>query len=272
MAGAPALRAAAGASRPRRRPRAKPAQRRNHRKAAHGKNRPYRRAARRLCGHSGRRSVSPSRPIWSGSAVTTAWAPRISTAHTVDAIKAFQRRNNGKETGVLSDQERAALADAAKAPQAAVGWRLIDDTATGARLGLPEKLVPQAGAARTGSRWTSAQGQIQIETFRLREASLPALFEDEKKRARSAQVGYSELDAEFLRHCRRAGAEEIRRPRAIERQRSARRHHPLRSGDRRHHGAGRDRGVRYVSRAFPIRMPVRCRDESAASNTAPRSW
>ncbi len=112
--------------------------------------------------------------------------------HTIDAIKAFQRHNNSKETGVLDDQERVLLANAAKAPKAAVGWRLIEDTATGARLGLPEKLVPRAGTGRTGSRWTSRQGQIQIETFRLREASLPILFEQEKKIAQR-RVGFSTL-------------------------------------------------------------------------------
>jgi hypothetical protein len=46
---------------------------------------------------------------------------------------------------------------------------------------LPEKLVPNSSTSRSGSRWTSAQGQIQIETFRYTEAALPALFEDEKK-------------------------------------------------------------------------------------------
>ncbi len=113
-------------------------------------------------------------------------------AHLVDQIKAFQRRNNGKDTGVLTDQERAALADAAKPRQAAAGWRLIDDTATGARLGLPEKLVPKASAARTGSRWTSKGGQVRIETFRLREASLPALF-DQDKRVSQREIGSSNL-------------------------------------------------------------------------------
>jgi hypothetical protein len=113
--------------------------------------------------------------------------------HTVDAIKAFQRRNSGKETGILSDQERAALAEAAARPKAAVNWRLVDDAATGARLGLPEKLVPHASAHRIGSRWTSGQGQIQIETFRLHEASLPALFEEEKKTARRS-IGSSVLN------------------------------------------------------------------------------
>ena len=72
---------------------------------------------------------------------------------------------------------------AGRGPEANAGWRLIEDPATGARLGIPEKLVPNASATRTGSRWTSAQGQIQIETFRLAEAALPALFDDEKKAA-----------------------------------------------------------------------------------------
>jgi peptidoglycan hydrolase-like protein with peptidoglycan-binding domain len=114
-------------------------------------------------------------------------------ARTLDAIKAFQRRNGGKETGVFSEQERALLAGAAKAPQAAVGWRLIDDSATGARVGVPEKLVPRASAARTGSRWASSLGQIQIETFSLHDASLPVLFEQEKKTSRR-QIGFSALN------------------------------------------------------------------------------
>src|SRR5579885_2140596 len=115
-------------------------------------------------------------------------------AHLLDQIKAFQRRNNGKETGSLTEQERAALAEAAKAPQAAVGWQLIDDSATGARLGVPERLVPKTSTTRTGSRWSSAQGQVQIETFRLHEASLSALFDQEKKVAKRA-IGSSVLES-----------------------------------------------------------------------------
>jgi hypothetical protein len=87
----------------------------------------------------------------------------------------------------LPEAERLVLQSdlaAGKGQDANLGWRLIEDSATGARLGVPEKLVPNASASRTGSRWTSAQGQIQIETFRLTEAALPALFEEEKKVAR----------------------------------------------------------------------------------------
>jgi hypothetical protein len=113
--------------------------------------------------------------------------------HVIDAIKAFQKRNGGKATGILTDQERTLLAAAAKAPQRAVGWRLIEDSASGTRLGLPSTLVPKVGAGRTGSRWTSGQGQIQIETFRLREAALPALFDEEKRTPRQRSIAYSAL-------------------------------------------------------------------------------
>jgi hypothetical protein len=64
---------------------------------------------------------------------------------------------------------------------AAAGWRIIDDLITGARLGLPSALVPKTAPARMGSRWTSRGGQIDIETFRLHEGALSALFDTEKK-------------------------------------------------------------------------------------------
>ena len=91
--------------------------------------------------------------------------------------------DNEREGAILAALERGSAGTPASFTDS-VGWRLIEDTATGARLGLPQKLVPRASASRIGSRWSSAQGQIQIETFRLAEAALPALFEDEKKTAR----------------------------------------------------------------------------------------
>jgi S1-C subfamily serine protease len=78
---------------------------------------------------------------------------------------------------------------------AAMGWRIIDDPATGVRLGLPSALVPKATQARMGSRWTSGQGQIDVETFRLHEAALAALFDDEKKNRHRA-VEHAALKAD----------------------------------------------------------------------------
>ena len=78
-------------------------------------------------------------------------------------------------------EETGSLPEASSFSAEAVGWELIEDGKTGVRLGLPEKLVPRLSASRSGTSWSSAQGQIQIETFRLPEAALPALFDEERK-------------------------------------------------------------------------------------------
>jgi hypothetical protein len=84
------------------------------------------------------------------------------------------------------------ISPASPAALQAAGWRVIDDPATGVRLGLPGTLVPKIAASRMGSRWMSKQGQIDIETFRMHEAALPALFDDEKK-VRRRTVEHSTL-------------------------------------------------------------------------------
>ena len=114
-------------------------------------------------------------------------------ARTIDAVKAFQKGGNGKETGVLSADERARLADAAQRHEQEVGWRVIDDAQTGVRFGVPEKLVAPLGVSRTGSSWISGHGQVRIETFRLREGGLAALFEQEKKKPSGRSADYSKL-------------------------------------------------------------------------------
>ena len=80
----------------------------------------------------------------------------------------------------------------------AVGWQLVEDAKTGARLGVPEKLTPHVSAARSGTRWSSAQGQIQIETFQFAEAALPALFDEEKKTARRQTTSSSLKPDSFI--------------------------------------------------------------------------
>jgi hypothetical protein len=112
---------------------------------------------------------------------------------TIEAIKLFQKSHAAKDTGILDQEQRVRLAAAAAGPQQAVGWLLIEDAATGARFGLPEKLVAPAGASLTGSRWRSGRGQIVIETFRLSEASLPALFEEERKSPKTRHADASAL-------------------------------------------------------------------------------
>ena len=70
---------------------------------------------------------------------------------TTAAIKAFQKNRKFKESGVLNTQERALLAAAAKAKQAQVGWTMVDDAVTGARLGIPMKQVPNKSRNKAGT-------------------------------------------------------------------------------------------------------------------------
>ena len=138
----------------------------------------------------------------SAAAASPAAAPAADQTGTVGRRKAKGRAKAAPTATVMNsyvdmpETQRLAIQSdlaAGKGPEANAGWRLIEDPATGARLGIPEKLVPNASATRTGSRWTSAQGQIQIETFRLAEAALPALFDDEKK------AGHRQVESSILK-------------------------------------------------------------------------
>jgi peptidoglycan hydrolase-like protein with peptidoglycan-binding domain len=114
----------------------------------------------------------------------------------VEAAKSYQKRHKGAATGVLSDDERAALASAVAPRKDAVGWRLAEDPATGARLGVPEKLAPKTSTSPSGTRWSSGQGQLQIETFRIDTgATLDAVFEQQKKMPRR-RVASSAMQAD----------------------------------------------------------------------------
>src|SRR5262249_60586259 len=75
------------------------------------------------------------------------------------------------------------------------GGTIAMDPATGGRMGLPLKLVPQAREAAHGTRWSSAHGEVQVETFRFKDANLKltALFEQQKKEPAARKVESSTL-------------------------------------------------------------------------------
>jgi len=87
---------------------------------------------------------------------------------TITGIKSFQKSIGARETGTLAPPERAQLAANSKAVQERVGWAMVEDKVTGAQLGLPTKQVPRTMRSGSGTRWSSAQGQVQVETFRIR--------------------------------------------------------------------------------------------------------
>ncbi len=111
------------------------------------------------------------------------------------AIRNFQKRNKNKITGVLTPDERATLLAAASRYEQEFGWSVVVDPATGIRIGLPTKMVPIARDAARGTRWSSAHGEVQVETFRINDPDLKlsALFEQQKKEPSTRKVEYSAL-------------------------------------------------------------------------------
>src|SRR5215210_766601 len=118
----------------------------------------------------------------------------------INAVRSFQKRSGGKETGVLNQPERAALAAAAKPKQDAVGWRVVDDLMTGARIGIPTKLTPNTHFSGGVGKWSSARGEYSVETFRITQpgTTLAAVFEQMKKEAAGRKAEYSVLRPDFF--------------------------------------------------------------------------
>jgi hypothetical protein len=116
------------------------------------------------------------------------------------AVRAFQKRNGGRETGILDPDERQKLGDSARLKQERAGWRILDDPATGARFGLPGKVVPQSSQVADGGRWQSVHGEVKIETFRITGAgtTLTSVIERMKKDTPSRKADYQLVRADFL--------------------------------------------------------------------------
>lgn len=118
----------------------------------------------------------------------------------VNAIKEFQKNRGGKPTGVLNPQERGMLADTARRRQENVGWKIVTEPATGARLGIPTKLVPQLTSDASGAKWTSPTGTIQVLLTRRKEANptTAKLAEREKREPAGRTVDYTVVKPDFF--------------------------------------------------------------------------
>ncbi|WP_315797176.1 peptidoglycan-binding protein [Bradyrhizobium sp. SZCCHNRI3043] len=117
----------------------------------------------------------------------------------VNAIKEYQKLAGGKPTGVLNPQERAVLADTARRKQEGVGWKLVTEPVSGARLGIPTKLVPQQTSDGTGSKWTSPTGTVQVALSRRKEANpVTATLADREKKEPGRTVDYSVVKPDFF--------------------------------------------------------------------------
>jgi peptidoglycan hydrolase-like protein with peptidoglycan-binding domain len=118
----------------------------------------------------------------------------------VAAIKEFQKDRGGKPTGVLNPQERSVLAETARRRQGDVGWKIVTDAGSGARLGVPTKLVPQQSSDANGTKWSSSTGTIQIQLARRKQANptTAKLAEQEKKEPAGRKVDYTVVKPDFF--------------------------------------------------------------------------
>jgi peptidoglycan hydrolase-like protein with peptidoglycan-binding domain len=118
----------------------------------------------------------------------------------VAAIKEFQKERGGKQTGVLNPQERSVLAETARRRQDNAGWKIVTDPGTGARLGVPTKLVPQQSSDANGAKWSSPTGTIQIQLSRRKQANptTAKLAEQERKEPAGRKVDYTVVKPDFF--------------------------------------------------------------------------
>jgi peptidoglycan hydrolase-like protein with peptidoglycan-binding domain len=118
----------------------------------------------------------------------------------VEAIKEYQKAGGGKPTGVLNPKERQVLAETARRRQDNAGWKIVADAGTGARLGIPTKLVPQQTSDANGAKWSSSTGTIQIQLSRRKEANptTAKLAEREKKEPAGRNIDYTVVKPDFF--------------------------------------------------------------------------
>ena len=137
-------------------------------------------------------AAAPAKPEAANSAAVPVMLPPVRP----EIIRAVIAQPAAAQPAAVPPAQPAANPPAA-APdnEKEFGWSVVADPATGVQIGLPTRLVPHAREAARGTRWSSAHGDVQIETFRLTEPGLKlqALFEQEKKEPSTRKVEYSLL-------------------------------------------------------------------------------
>ena len=120
---------------------------------------------------------------------------------SIAAVKSYQARSGAAETGLLTPEQRTALAAAAKAKQA--GVRLAGGRRSGERRAArhsDQARRRSRAPTKSGTRWSSGRGEVQIETFRVAEpgTTLAAVFEQQKKEPTSRRVEYNVMRDNFF--------------------------------------------------------------------------
>jgi peptidoglycan hydrolase-like protein with peptidoglycan-binding domain len=116
-----------------------------------------------------------------------------------EAVRSFQRKANATATGILSEEQRKALAAAAGKAKAAAKFAVTTDE-TGQRLGIPRGIAIKTGKLPRGTRYFADKNAFTIETMAL-PASAPTLeaqYDQAKLPTTTRKVTYSILRPNFF--------------------------------------------------------------------------
>jgi peptidoglycan hydrolase-like protein with peptidoglycan-binding domain len=91
---------------------------------------------------------------------------------TRTAIVRFQRSEDLRATGHLTESEADRLFALGAAKRAAAGYRPYNDAATGISIGIPTALAPEVEQSEQGTRFRSADGSVEIELVRIAAGSV----------------------------------------------------------------------------------------------------
>ena len=136
--------------------------------------------------------------VWTGdyNGVTTGAFGRRS----FEGVATYQKRTGAVPTGLLSDPEKGALLRAGEAARTAAGFRVRIDPASGAAIGVPERVLSKRSAIPGGTRWQSADGRVTLDTkaFAPGETDLDALFERASAVSPERRVTYKLRKPDFV--------------------------------------------------------------------------
>ncbi len=144
-----------------------------------------------------RRAIQDSL-VWTGdyNAVTAGTFGR----RTYESIVAWQRRQGTDPTGILAAQDRAALDAAGEAIRKSLRFTVQADPASGAVIGVPEKLLAKKNPLPRGTRWQSGDGRVTLDTAASPPGGtdLDALFERATAVTAERKVTYKVKKPDFL--------------------------------------------------------------------------
>jgi len=119
---------------------------------------------------------------------------------THDALTRFQSRNGLPTDGILNPAETELLFAQAGEFWDISGFKFVDDTATGVKIGVPEKLLARVGQTDRGSRWENWNNSAELETIRVpvTESSFEELYDRLTVQKATRQVTYSTIKSGFF--------------------------------------------------------------------------